>query len=137
MAEKLAQKLRHAASSGRVSEDGPELTSNTEVEAKIAKYKEENPKYVEYIKALPRDRLENIAVLRKIETTEQKERIQAATSRKLEAWLETRPEEAKKIAEAVAKVAPDQQAGARIRMIQSAVQREGLRSVQSSNGVRV
>ena len=40
-----------------------------------------------------------------------------------------RPEEAKKIAAAFAKVAPDKQAGARIRMIQSAIQREGLRSV--------
>ena len=130
MAEKLAQKLaRHNASAGGVAEGGFELTSNPEIEAKIAKYREENPRYVEYLKALPRERLENMAVLRKLDAAEQSERIREATSRKLEAWLEKRPEEAQKIAAAVAKVAPDKQAGARIRMIQSAIQREGLRSV--------
>jgi hypothetical protein len=105
--------------------------------AKINRFREENPSYCEYLTTLPRERLENMAILRKIDSVEQTERIREATSRKLDAWLETRPEEAQKIAEAVAKVAPDKQAGVRLRMGRAAVQREGLRPVQAGTGQRL
>ena len=139
MAERLAQKLarQNTASPNGAPDGAPELTTNPEVEAKISKYREENPRYAEYLKTLPRERLENMAILRKIDAVEQGERIREATARKLDAWLETRPEEAQKIAAAVAKVAPDNQAGARVRMIRAAVQREGLRPVQAGAGQKV
>jgi hypothetical protein len=139
MAERLAQKLarQNAASTDGAPNGPPKLTENPEIVAKINKFREENPSYAEYLTTLPRERLENMAILRKIESNEQSERIRGATSRKLEAWLETRPEEAQKITDAVAKVAPDKQAGARIRMIQSAVQREALRPAQNGGGQKV
>jgi hypothetical protein len=139
MAERLAQKLarQNVASTEGAPSGPPKLTENLEIAAKIKKFREENPSYAEYLTTLPRERVENMAILRKIEANEQSERIRGATSRKLEAWLEMRPEEAQKIAEAVAKIAPDKQAGARIRMIQSAVQREALRPAQNGAGQRV
>lgn len=138
MAERLGQKLaRQNSASTEAPRGAPELASNPAVEAKIAKYREENPRYVEYLKTLPRERLENMAILRKIDAAEQSERIRESISRKLEAWLEHRPEEAQKIAEAVAKLSPDQQAGTRIRMIQAAVQREGLKAVPAGTTQRV
>jgi hypothetical protein len=139
MAERLAQKLARqtAASPDGAPEGAPKLTENPEIVAKISKFKEENPKYIEYLNALPHERLINMAVLRKIEANEQTERFREAMGRRLETWLETRPEEAQRIADAVAKVAPDKQAGARIRMIQAAVQREALRPPQHGTGQRV
>jgi len=143
MAERLAQKLaRQTSASPNGAPDGApdaarKLPENPEVMARINRFREENPSYCEYLKTLPQERLENMAILRKIDSVEQTERIREATSRKLDAWLETRPEEAQKIAEAVAKVAPDKQAGVRFRMGRAAVQREGLRPVQAGTGQRL
>lgn len=139
MADRLNQKLARqaAAPSAGESPGGNEPAINENVETKIAEYRAKNPKHVEYIKGLSRERLENIATLRDIERQEQRHRIQQATGQKLEKWLETRPDEAKRITEAVAKLPPEDQARARIRMIQYAVNNEAFRNAPAVGGPKV
>lgn len=140
MAERLAQKLakQDAASHGQATADGgPELVTNPEVEKRIADFRARNPKHTDYVKGLPRERLENIATLREIERQEQRERIREATVRKLEQWLKTRPEEAQRINEAVAKLPQDSRADARVRMIESAIRNEAFRNTQGVGGPKV
>lgn len=45
---------------------------NPDVEKAIAAYRDKNPDFVRYIQSLPRERLENIAILRQIETEARK-----------------------------------------------------------------
>jgi hypothetical protein len=139
MAERLAQKLaRHdASSSSQEPNQGNAPAVNQDIEAKIADYRAKHPKHVEYLKGLTRERLENIATLRDMERQEQRQRIHKATTQKLDKWLEARPEEAKRIAEAVAKLPQEDQAGARYRMIDAAIRNEAFRSTQSVGGPRV
>jgi hypothetical protein len=138
MAERLNQRLaRQTTPAPGESTDAPEPAVNQNIEAKIADYRAKHPKHAEYLKTLPRERLENIATLRDIERQEQRERIHKATSQKLEKWLETRPEEAKRIAAEVAKLPPEDQAGARYRMIDYAIRNEAFRSTQAAGGPRV
>jgi hypothetical protein len=127
MAEKLSQKLAKQDASQSVA-PAADLTTNPEIQAKIDGFKAENPKYMEYLKTLPRDRLENIAVLRRIETNEQKERIQAATERKLGAWLAQHPDAAQRVADRVAKISPEKQAGARVNLIRGEIQKNAFQS---------
>ena len=138
MAEKLNQKLaRQTTASPGESNGAPEPAVNQNIEAKIADYRDTHPKHVEYLKTLTRERLENIATLRDIERQEQRERIHKATSQKLEKWLEARPEEAKRIAAEVAKLPPEDQAGARHRMIDYAIRNEAFRCTQAVGGPKV
>ena len=140
MAERLAQKLarQDAASHGTTTADnGPELVTNPEVERKIADFRAKNPKHVDYVKGLPRERLENIATLREIERQDQRERIREATVRKLEQWLKTRPEEAQRINDALAKIPEENRADARPRMIDNAIRNEAFRNSQGTGGPKV
>jgi hypothetical protein len=138
MPERLNQKLaRQTTPSPEETNGVPEPAVNQNIEAKIADYRAKHPKHVEYLKTLTRERLENIATLRDIERQEQRERIQKATSQKLEKWLETRPDEAKRIADAVAKLPPGEQAAARSRMIDYAIRNEAFRSTQAVGGPKV
>ena len=72
-----------------------------------------------------------------MERQEQRQRIHQATTQKLDKWLEARPEEAKRIAEAVAKLPQEDQAGARYRMIDYAIRNEAFRSTQAVGGPKV
>jgi len=140
MADRLSQKLARQETASPSPEQSNGDTSrglSEEKAAKIADYRARHPKHVQFLKDQTRERLENIATLRDIEREEQRERIHKATSQKLEKWLEARPEEAKRIADAVAKLPQEDQAGARYRMIDNAVRNEGLRSTQGTGGPRV
>jgi hypothetical protein len=135
MSEKLGQKLarrNEAAPTEGAPEGDLELSSNAEVNAKIDTYIKEHPDYLkEYVQKLPRERLERIAVLRKVEKVEQaaeraeqRQRYREASAPKLEKWLEQHPEDAKRISQSVAKLPTERQADARIGMIKSAIVRE-------------
>lgn len=52
-----------------------EYRSNPEVDAKIDAYIKENPKYWEYIQAMPRDRLERSLVLNEVQKLDRQQRI--------------------------------------------------------------
>ena len=140
MAERLIQKLAKqdaASHQPTTAEGGHEHVNNPEVEKKIADFRARNPRHVAYVKGLPRERLENIATLRDIDRAEQRQRIRGATVRKLEDWVKTRPEEAQRITDAVAKLPQDNQADARARMIQSAIQNEAFRNTQGTGGPKL
>ena len=140
MAERLGQKLARqdaVAQTTGTAENPHELVTNPEVERKIADFRVKNPKHVDYLKGLPRERLENIATLREIERQEQRERIREATSKKLEQWLKTRPEEAKRIEEALAKIPQENRVDARPRMIETAIRNEAFRNSQGTGGPSV
>jgi len=140
MAERLAQKLARqdaASQSTSTADNGPELVTNPEVERKIAEFREKHPKHVAYVKELPRERLENIATLREIERQDQRERIREATTKKLENWLSTRPEEGKRISEALAKMPAENRPEARNRMIDNAIRNEAFRNSQGTGGPAV
>ena len=135
MSEKLGQKLarRNEAATTEGAPDGDlELSSNVEVNAKIDTYIKEHPDYLTgYVQKLPRERLERIAILRKVEKVEQaaeraeqRQRYRDASAPKLEKWLEQHPENAQRISQAVAKLPAERQADARISMIKSAIVRE-------------
>jgi len=140
MAEKLSQKLAKQETASPFQGESNEAYQppvNQEIEAKIADYRASHPKHVDYLKSLTRERLENIATMRDIERQEQRQRIHKATSQKLDKWLESRPEEAKRITEAVAKLPAEDQAGARYRMIDSAIRNEAFRSTQAGTGPKI
>ena len=70
MSEKLGPKLarrNEAAQTDGAPSGDLELSTNAAVEAKIDTYIKEHPDYMtDYVQKLPRDRLERIAVLRKV-----------------------------------------------------------------------
>jgi hypothetical protein len=131
MAKKLSQKLAAPAA----SQHAPAV--NPETQAKIDAFRADNPKYVEYLGGLSRERLENLAILRKIEQAAQKDRFAQATSQKLDTWLAARPDVAQQIAEKVSKIAPEKQVGARINMIRYAIEKEALNATQPGTKVSV
>ena len=140
MAERLIQKLAKqdaASQHSTTAEGGHENVNNPEIEKKIADFRASHPRHVDYLKGLTRERLENIATLRDIDRAEQRQRIRGATVRKLEDWLKTRPEEAQRITDAVAKLPQDNQAAARARMIQNSIQNEAFRNTQGTGGPKL
>ena len=129
--QKLA-KQDAASPAASAADNGNEPFNNPEIEAKIADYRKNHPKHVEWLKSTPRERLENIATLRDIEKQEQRERIWTATARKLDQWLAARPEEAQRINAEVAKLPKERQEAARYRMIETAIQNEAFRNTQAA-----
>lgn len=138
MAERLAQKIagRNAAQDGAPS-GAHEPRVNPEVEAKIALFRKENPEYVKQLEGLSHDRLVNTAILRSIEKNENRQRVRSNVGKQLEVWLDAHPAIKQRIDEAVAKLPLAEQAGARFRMAESAVQREALNGVKQPTGQRI
>jgi len=58
---------------------------NPEVEAKIDAHIKENPKYWNYLQAMPRDRLERTVVLNEVRQLERQERIRDGIMKKINA----------------------------------------------------
>ena len=65
--------------------DSPKLRDNVEVNAKIDAYIQANPKEWTYIQGLPRERLERMLVLQKVNKVERRERIRSSVMKKLDA----------------------------------------------------
>ena len=55
--------------------DTPTFRSNPEVDAKIDAYIKENPKYWNYVQAMPRERLERSVVLNEVRELDRQQRI--------------------------------------------------------------
>ena len=55
--------------------DQPNFRNNPEVDAKIDAYIKDNPKYMAYIQAMPRDRLERTVVLNEVRELDRQQRI--------------------------------------------------------------
>lgn len=57
--------------------------TNPEVEAKIDSYIKENPKYWNYLQAMPRDRLERTVVLNEVRQIERQQRIRDGVMKRI------------------------------------------------------
>ena len=64
-----------SASGNAAPTDTPTFRSNPEVDAKIDAYIKENPKYWNYVQAMPRDRLERTVVLNEVRELDRQQRI--------------------------------------------------------------
>jgi len=65
--------------------DSPKLRDNAEVNAKIDAYIQANPKEWTYIQGLPRERLERMLVLQKVNKVERRERVRSSVMKQLDA----------------------------------------------------
>ena len=65
----------NGAASATASPDPSTYRINPEVEAKIDGYIKENPKYWNYLQAMPRDRLERTVVLNEVRQIERQQRM--------------------------------------------------------------
>jgi len=57
------------------TQEAPTYRNNPEVDAKIDNYIQDNPKYWNYVQAMPRERLERSVVLNEIRDLERQQRI--------------------------------------------------------------
>ena len=64
-----------SASGAAAPTDPPTFRNNPEVDAKIDAYIKENPKYWNYVQAMPRDRLERTVVLNEVRELDRQQRI--------------------------------------------------------------
>ena len=130
MTEKLDQKLakRQAAAPAPDQDGGTKQRNSVKVDAKIDAYIAADPGYLDYVKGLPRERLERIAVLHQVEKIEKEQRIQQSSERKITDWLASRPDIAKEIDEKIASLQKDDQPRARIWHGRQAAEREGLKT---------
>ena len=65
--------------------DSPKLRDNAEINAKIDAYIQANPKEWNYIQGLPRERLERMLVLQKVNKLERRERVRTSVMKQLDA----------------------------------------------------
>ena len=65
----------NGAPGANATQEAPAYRNNPEVDAKIDKYIQDNPKYWNYVQAMPRERLERSVVLNEIRDLERQQRI--------------------------------------------------------------
>jgi hypothetical protein len=75
----------NGASSASAPQDSPNYRINPEVEGKIDAHIKENPKYWNYLQAMPRDRLERTVVLNEVRQIERQERMRDGMMKKINA----------------------------------------------------
>ncbi len=75
----------NGASSASAPQDSPNYRINPEVEAKIDAHIKENPKYWNYLQAMPRDRLERTVVLNEVRQIERQQRMRDGMMKKINA----------------------------------------------------
>jgi len=75
----------NGASSASAPQDPPNYRTNPEVEAKIDAHIKENPKYWNYLQAMPRDRLERTVVLNEVRQLERQQRLREGTMNRINA----------------------------------------------------
>jgi len=65
----------NGAPGANATQEAPTYRNNPEVDAKIDNYIQDNPKYWNYVQAMPRERLERSVVLNEIRDLERQQRI--------------------------------------------------------------
>lgn len=75
----------NGAAASEPAGDSPKLRDNVEINAKIDAYIQANPKEWNYIQGLPRDRLERMLVLQKVNKVERRERVRTSVMKQLDA----------------------------------------------------
>lgn len=131
----MIKKSKSSAAEG-ASESGeaaPAFRENAEINAKIDAYIQQNPKYMDYLKAMPRERLERAMVLTKVQQTERKEKLDAGVRRKIEGD----PELKQSLDALVQKLPEDQRETALVRMGSRLLRDIGFFKSKSQGGVKV
>ena len=74
-----------SASGNAAPADEPNFRTNPEVDAKIDAHIKENPKYWNYIQAMPRDRLERTVVLNEVRELDRQHRMREGMMKRINA----------------------------------------------------
>jgi len=75
----------NGATGATAPQEPPTYRINPEVEAKIDAYIKENPKYWNYLQAMPRDRLERTVVLNEVRQIDRQQRVREFTMNRINA----------------------------------------------------
>jgi hypothetical protein len=75
----------NGAPGANAPQEPPNYRINPEVEAKIDSYIKENPKYWNYLQAMPRDRLERTVVLNEVRQLERQQRMREGMMERINA----------------------------------------------------
>ena len=73
----------NGASGANAPQEPPNYRINPEVEAKIDAYIKENPKYWNYLQAMPRDRLERTVVLNEVRQIDRQQRMREGIMKRI------------------------------------------------------
>ncbi len=117
---------------GSPTADTPNFRSNPEVDAKIDAYIKENPKYWNFIQAMPRDRLERTVVLNEVRQLDRQQRIRDGMMKRINASPEL-----KKAYETLVKNVPEDQREEVMTQIARQTQRAVSRSQTQTKGETV
>jgi hypothetical protein len=71
-------------SAGGNATDQPTFRTNPEVDAKIDAYIKENPKYWNYVQAMPRERLERTVVLNEVRELDRQQRMREGLMKRID-----------------------------------------------------
>lgn len=124
--------LNAPPNSGSPTADTPNFRSNPEVDAKIDAYIKENPKYWNFIQAMPRDRLERTVVLNEVRQLDRQQRIRDGMMKRINASPEL-----KKAYETLVKNVPEDQREEVMTQIARQTQRAVSRSQTQTKGETV
>ena len=113
----------NGASGANAPQEPPTYRINPEVEAKIDAYIKENPKYWNYLQAMPRERLERTVVLNEVRQIDRQQRIREGVMGR----INTNPE-LKQAYETLVKNVPEDQREEVITQIARQTQRAVSRS---------
>ncbi|MEI6196871.1 MAG: hypothetical protein WCS42_21350 [Verrucomicrobiota bacterium] len=94
----------NGANSANAPAEPPTYRINPEVEAKIDAHIKENPKYWDYLQAMPRERLERTVVLNEVRELDRQQRIREGVLKQI-----NRSPELKQAYELLVKNVPDNQ----------------------------
>jgi hypothetical protein len=94
----------NGANGANASAEPPTYRINPEVEAKIDAHIKDNPKYWDYLKAMPRERLERTVVLNEVRELDRQQRIREGVLKQI-----NRNPEMKQAYELLVKNVPDDQ----------------------------
>ena len=117
---------------GSLVADAPNFRSNPEVDAKIDSYIKENPKYWNFIQAMPRDRLERTVVLNEVRQLDRQQRMREGTMKRINASPEL-----KQAYETLVKNVPQDQREEVMTQIARQTQRAVSRSQSQTKGEAV
>ena len=133
----MIKKTKPSAAEGAsdAGESTPSFRENAEINAKIDAYIQQNPKYLEYLQAMPRERLERAMVLSKVQQQERKEKLDQGVLRKIEGD----PELKQSLDALVQKLPEDQRQTALVRMGSKVLRDIGFfkARTQQQGGVKV
>jgi hypothetical protein len=132
----MLKKSQANADNGSESHDGESASTyrdNPQINAKIDEHIKNNPKYWEYLQAMPRERMERAMVLHEVQKDERQQKLEAGILKKLEG-----DPELKKTYENLVKDLPEDQRQKAMVSIASRTMRDiASRQSRSQGGVKV